>query len=304
MKDVLTPKQVARAIGVSEASLKRWCDKGHIPFARTPGGHRRLPISGVIQFLRETGQPIVRPEVLGLPSTTGLGETVIDRSVEGLVRALELGDEEQARTICFDLYLAGHSALDICDRVVAPTFHHLGERWQHGDIEVYQERLGCEITLRILYELRVFLRTPDRDAPHALGGTLIQDPYAIPTTMVEVVLHEAGWRAQSMGTGHPVETLCAAIDDKKPRLFWLSISTADSAEALVDDGNELYRCAAEKKAALVLGGRALNDDVRKRINYSAFCDHLQHLIAFAKTLYTAPEIQDSPSHTHPNAGRS
>jgi len=65
MKELISPKQVALALGVSEASLKRWCDKGLIPAIRTAGGHRRLPINGVIHFIRQTGQHLVRPEVLG-----------------------------------------------------------------------------------------------------------------------------------------------------------------------------------------------------------------------------------------------
>jgi excisionase family DNA binding protein len=65
MKELITPKQVARAIGVSESSLKRWCDRGLIPTVRTAGGHRRLPISGVLSYLRETGHEMVRPELLG-----------------------------------------------------------------------------------------------------------------------------------------------------------------------------------------------------------------------------------------------
>ena len=73
----LTPKQVARAIGVSEASLKRWCDKGLIEMVRTVGGHRRLPLSSVLQFLRSSGHQLVRPEILGLPPTTGTGLTVM-----------------------------------------------------------------------------------------------------------------------------------------------------------------------------------------------------------------------------------
>ena len=72
MKELVTPKQVALAIGVSEASLKRWCDKGLLPFSRTPGGHRRLPISGVMQFVRKTGQSLVEPAVIGLPATIGI----------------------------------------------------------------------------------------------------------------------------------------------------------------------------------------------------------------------------------------
>jgi excisionase family DNA binding protein len=51
----LSPRQVAEAIGVSESSLKRWCDSGLIPTRRTAGGHRRVPVAGVVAFLRERG---------------------------------------------------------------------------------------------------------------------------------------------------------------------------------------------------------------------------------------------------------
>ena len=37
--------------------------------------------------------------------------------------------------------------------------------------------------------------------------------------------------------------------------------------------------------ALAVGGRALTEDLRKRMTYSAYCDNMQHLEAFANTLY-------------------
>ncbi|REJ65407.1 MAG: helix-turn-helix domain-containing protein [Planctomycetota bacterium] len=50
MNDLLTPKQVARAISISESSIKRWCDRGAIATQYTPGGHRRIPLSGLLEF--------------------------------------------------------------------------------------------------------------------------------------------------------------------------------------------------------------------------------------------------------------
>ena len=52
MRDLLTPKQVARAIDVSESSIKRWCDKGVIETQYTAGGHRRITMAGLIEFVR------------------------------------------------------------------------------------------------------------------------------------------------------------------------------------------------------------------------------------------------------------
>ena len=66
MKRLLSPKELADAIGVSESSLKRWADAGRLQVARTEGGHRRIPIAEAVRFIRDTGAVVVRPDLLGL----------------------------------------------------------------------------------------------------------------------------------------------------------------------------------------------------------------------------------------------
>jgi len=284
MKDLLTPKQVARSIGVSEASLKRWCDKGTVPSIRTAGGHRRLPLSGVVQFLRARGHPIVRPEVLGLPPTTGRGQETIERARSQIRLALEAGDEQQVARLVFDLYLAGHTACDICDHVIATAFHDIGDRWQHGEIEVYEERRGCEVCMRALYQLRGVLPSAPDSAPHAIGATVEGDPYTLPTLMAEIVLREAGWRAESYGTALPFATLTAAICTVRPRLLWLSASTIASLPEFLAGYSRLHQAAVENGVPVAVGGRALTDEIRRALEYSAYGDMLKHLISFAWTL--------------------
>ena len=65
--DLVSPKQVARAIGVSESSLKRWCDQGLIETVRTAGGHRKMAIAEVLRYVREQDHNLVSPQILGLP---------------------------------------------------------------------------------------------------------------------------------------------------------------------------------------------------------------------------------------------
>ena len=228
MKHLITPKQVAQAIGVSESSLKRWCDRGILTTVRTAGGHRRLALDDVIQFLRESGHNLVRPELLGLPSTVGQGATVVARARDQIRDALLAGDEDQCRRIVFDLYLAGQTACDICDRVLAAAFHDIGDGWECGEVVVYRERRGCEIALKALHDLRLAVRVPPLDAPVAIGGALEHDPYRLPTTMVEIALREAGWRATSLGTLLPAATMGEAIRENRPQLLWVSVSSIES----------------------------------------------------------------------------
>lgn len=280
----LTPKQVARAIGVSDASLKRWCDKGVLPAYRTAGGHRRLPLSGVVEFLRKSGRRLVDPAVLGLPPVTGSGTTVVSRAATQLVDAMRSNDESQYLRIVFDLYLAGQRVREICDRVVSPALCEVGELWHSGKLDVFEERRASEITMRTLYRLAAFMPPVGNDAPRAVGGNYSGDNHVIPSIMVELALREIGWRADSYGPNLPQSSLCELLRRDRPRLFWLSVSwIADPTEFLAGC-DRVFATASELGVAVVVGGRQLSEDVRRQMRYSAFCDHLEHVAAFARTL--------------------
>ncbi len=291
MKNVLTPKQVARAIQVSESSVKRWCDKGLIPAQYTAGGHRRIDMSTLLEFLRSSKYELVRPEVLGLPATTGQTVRVIQRAADQLLEAIVAGDEEQCRQIAFDLVLAEHSISSICDQVFAKVFESIGDAWECGDAEVYQERRACEIALRVLHEVRGFLPTPPPEAPLAIGGATEGDQYNLATTMVELVLRDAKWNAVSLGDNLPFETLAAAIQEHHPRLLWLSCSHITDQANFLAEYSRFYE-EYGMDVAIVVGGRALTEELRSHMRYSAYCDTMQHLDSFAQTLIGSTASKD------------
>lgn len=283
MTQLITPKQVAQAIGVSESSLKRWCDRGLLTTVRTAGGHRRLALDHVVQFLRQSGHALVRPELLGLPSNTGQGGTISARARDQIRDVLIAGDEDSCRRIVFDLYMAGLTVSEICDRVLAGAFHDIGDRWSCGEAQVYQERRACDLCLRILAELRSVIPAAQETAPLAIGGAPECDPYMLPTAMVEVVFRQLGWRAQSLGSRLPMTTLLAAVRDACPQIFWVSVSHIDDEQRFVDEYRAFYQ-QVSSEVAVVVGGRALVQPLRRQMEYAAYCDNLQHLEAFAKTL--------------------
>ena len=293
MQKLLTTKQVAQAIKVSESSLKRWCDQGLLTAIRTAGGHRRLALDDVLHFLRKSGQKLVRPELLGLPSNTGQAAVVMDRAREKVRDALIAGDEDQCRRIVFDLYLAGHSACEICDHVLATAFHDIGLRWECGELTIYRERRACEIGLKLLQELRMAVRTPLPEAPVAIGGTLSCDPYRLPNSMIELVLRELGWRATSLGTSLPTATIGEAVRDSRPRLLWLSVSHIESVPTFLAEYAHLHGVATGTGTAVVVGGRALTAEIRRQMAYSAYCDTLRHLAAFASSL-ASMDVERNP----------
>lgn len=281
--DLISPKQVARAIGVSESSLKRWCDQGLIKTVRTAGGHRKMQVADVMRFLRDRDQQLVDPEVLGLPAASDRAELGLARGRPLLAAALLEGNETVARQIVFDLYLARHPISVICDEVISGAFRDIGDRWECREADPYQERRGCEIALRLLFDLRQ-RQSPPAKTWTAIGGTIEGDQYALPSAMAELVLRAAGWNATSLGMSLPFASLIRSVEDNRPKLFWLSVSYIQPGIEFASEFGSLSKCCRETGTALVVGGRALSETLRHQMTYSAYCDTMQHLESFAQTL--------------------
>jgi methanogenic corrinoid protein MtbC1 len=279
-----SPRQLSRSIVVSEATIKRWCDKGKLAYEKTVGGHRRLSLPVILQFIQAHDIKLRHPEVLDLPAAVGPGSRTLEQACQLYQEALERGDQARSLQIAFDMRLAGHSMAVIADKVVAPAFHALGERWQHGDLEVYQERHGVEITRRVLLRLKDTLASPEANVPCAIGATPANDPYSLPGLMGELVLLELGWQAQFLGSQLPHATLEKAVQDLKPNMLWLSVSSVEDSEAFIKANGRLHALCLEHQCALVTGGRALTDVLRPRIEYASYGDTLQHLRAFVQNL--------------------
>lgn len=296
LKKLASPRQVARAIGVSESTLKRWCDRGLIPMTKTAGGHRRIEVVAVVRFLRESGHSIAEPEVLGLPVSVGATQWTLDRAGVRIHEALVKGDDAVVRQVVFDLLIAGHSLTAICDDALTAALHQIGNDWACGEVAVYEERRACEICMRLLHELRATTATPDGSAPLAIGGTVAQDIYTIPVTIAELVLRNARWKATALGANLPFDTLQQAVTMTRPRLFWLSVShIADEAEFEVGV-NALFECVLKFKSSLAIGGQAVTESIRRRIRYTTFCETFRDLETFAQSLqYDAGQSQPSQS---------
>lgn len=256
MKELLSPKQVAASIGVSESSLKRWCDQGVLATERTPGGHRRIRIAEVVRFLRERDQEIVRPDLLGLPPGMGRSPRSVDRARDELVAALKDGDATVCRRITLEVFLSGASVVKLCEELITPAMHAIGKGWECGDLEVFQEHRASEVVNRVLYDLRSFLPPPEPGAPVAVGGTPPGDHYRLATLVVELTLLEAGWNAISLGSSLPFQTMASAAKRYQPDLFWLSLSHIGDPGSLATDFEQFLEAVPEQ-THIVIGGQRI-----------------------------------------------
>ena len=63
MKRLLSTTTVARLLGVAVASVANWIDHDQLKAGRTPGGHRKVTVEDLVEFLQRQKLPIP-PELL------------------------------------------------------------------------------------------------------------------------------------------------------------------------------------------------------------------------------------------------
>jgi excisionase family DNA binding protein len=276
---------MAKAIGVSESTVKRWCDRGVIESVRTAGGHRRLRTADVVGFLTAQGYGVVRPELLGLPNGMGRSDWSIRRAQDALTQLLVESQDESARRLLIDLFVAGHSVTRICDDVIAPAFHRIGDVWERGELAIYRERRCCEVALRLLMEIEQMIPAPTMAAPLAIGGTIEGDIYTLPVTMAGMVLKHLDWNTNLLGTNLPIPTMTQAVVDLRPQICWLSVSHLADQTQFIQQINQLFLTADSQGCAVVIGGRALSGRVRAETSAHLIAGNFRELEMFARSLH-------------------
>jgi methanogenic corrinoid protein MtbC1 len=100
--------------------------------------------------------------------------------------------------------------------------------------------------------------------------------------MIETVLRDHGWNAMSLGTNLPASAFANAIEAEKPDMVWLSLSHVVDRERMVADVNNLWD-QLDSNVPLIVGGRALTEELRRDIRYTVFCDTVGHLEDFLQS---------------------
>lgn len=293
----LSPKQLGQAIGVSESSLKRWIDDGLVEATRTTGGHRRISLPEAVRFVRQRGYEINDPTVLGLSAADDqTGRADAAQEAEYFHQMLLDGQDKQFASAMTRLYLGGHTLAELIDGPMREAMRRIGELWHNNPEGVGIEHRATDIVIRTLGYLHSLIKTPDKDAPLAIGGAPPADMHLISSLCISLVLAEQGWREANLGANTPWEQMERAAVREKASLVWVSMtneSTSDYQPKLV----ALAESLAQVPCQLVVGGRQLDEQI-SRIYLPNFytARSMGELMSFSRGLLIAHRSLNQANH--------
>lgn len=98
---LLTPRQAAEKLGISYPALKHWILAGRIRTVKTPGGHHRIPVSALEEFLPTGTARTGASKISGRNQLLG---SITEVTVDGLLAkvVLAIGDQRITAIITAD----------------------------------------------------------------------------------------------------------------------------------------------------------------------------------------------------------
>ena len=300
LKSFLSPRDLAKAIGASESSLKRWVDDGRIRVSRTAGGHRRIPLTEAVRFIRSAGITLTDPEHIGLgeidTTRDGNPESMSEECAD-LFRELRGREVEQR---LFAAFLGGASVAEICDGPIRIALQHVGELYQESPTGITIEHAAVEHCVRVLNTIRNVLTPPANSAPLAIGGAVAGNPYVLPSLSVAAVLEELGFRVINAGANLPLDSLIPMATSHAANIVWRTSNDELDQRTQSRELEGLQRVRETSGCTSVVGGGGFDAGLAQKYDSHSF-DTLMEFSGFARGfLAMSKNSSTASSPTLPN----
>lgn len=291
--EYLTTRQLARLWHVSEATIKRWADAGHLHSERTLGGHRRFSYEEVARFQNEQGleaaASLPPPRALQAVSNGARAAGTPERP-EGEFRADDASlffaavmscDERAATALLVEAYLDGKPLAKIFDETVAPAMRRVGDFWRCGDLTVAEEHLATRAATRAVETLGISVKRRYGGAGVALCCGIEMELHSLSVVGLQVVLEGAGWRTYNLGANTPFFALAYATGRLRPALVCVSSTINADIERAAREYTQFQEVARAVGSRVVLGGEGFSDKaVRRRFPADLYAASFGELLDF------------------------
>ncbi|HEY0006228.1 MAG TPA: B12-binding domain-containing protein [Pyrinomonadaceae bacterium] len=283
--EFLTTQQLARLWDVSEATIKRWADAGHLRPSRTIGGHRRFALAEVARFQRAHSPDVkaaakkaVRAKALSQALKADEGD-----ALERFFKAIVTGWSETAVSILLRLYLNKVPLAKILDEMVASTMHRVGEGWREGRMSVADEHLSTRTMMRTLEAASNLLRLEQPGGKSALCCAVEDELHEIPVHCAQILLESEGWRVMNLGANTPFFALAQAVEKHQPQLVCISSTMNLALDRCAREYPQFQSAVEAGGARIVLGGEGFMDQaVRQRFPAALYAENFNQLREFIK----------------------
>lgn len=210
------------------------------------------------------------------------------RYLEGLLE----GDDDVAYAAVKTMLAEEASVADVYLKLLTPAMVRVGELWRKRKINVGQQKLATEITLRQMERLRSIVGTKHRSLHRALVSCVQGEQHSTGAEMAADLFRLEGWSVDFLGADVPTDDLLTMVKNRQPQLLALSVTMKQNLRHLRCLVETLSKLAARPK--VLIGGQATKTLIRWKVRNLDFnvAANLMDGLNFAQTAlrFTQPKV--------------
>jgi excisionase family DNA binding protein len=235
MTELLTAPQVARLLGVTATTVKRWEANGLLESSLTPGGHYRFKRGEIDRFRQAQGE---QPDDIG----------------SRLVELMLTGDDSfELQGALMEMRGRLGAWFHVAEEV-GKALAVLGHQWETGSRTVADEHIATRRLQHALWVCISSLPSPSQQ-PICLLAAAEGDEHTLGLPLAKLCLREAGWKALWLGSPTPTDILVKAVEQYRPQMVAVSASAnSNDSKSLEQQYRTIAHACRDCGAEIVLGG--------------------------------------------------
>lgn len=282
----MTTQQLAHMWHVSEATIKRWSDAGHLRSQKTIGGHRRFALAEVARFQNERG----------LGAGTQVGKALRGPAVSKALKAGRAGSEQffeaiadgreaAATAILLKSYLDKVPLVKIMDETVTGALHHVGDEWSGGEMTVADEHLATRTAVRALESLGSLLKRESTTGKTAICCAVEGELHDVALLCAQISLEGEGWQVKNLGANTPFFALTDMIEKRGTELVCVSSTISYLLDRASREYAQLRETAAQRGARIIIGGEGFREEImRRRFPAALYAESFSQLVEVVREM--------------------
>lgn len=287
MKTLLSTRDVAQLMHVTETTIKRWSAEGKLPCVKTPGGHRKYRMKDILQFSDDQSYPLTG---IQLPESSGIDREILEyamfrnkyQPVSAIVldRALHA---DRSELLLLLTYLTKHqiTIATIGDQVIRPAMAAIGELWTEHRLEINQEHIASQALLEAVIRLSPDLRRKPSNGLSAVCACAESDHHEIGLRILSYALESEGWNIRYLGANTPFETLRSLVSTERPELLCFSF-TLQPTETSLEEIRSIGALARSVRAAFIVSGASVGSTTLDDLSCDCIALSTQGAIDFVR----------------------
>lgn len=144
---------------------------------------------------------------------------------------------------------------ELAENVLSPVLHSIGDMWEHGKIEIYQEHIASECLMNAVKLLKVE-SSDNKNSQNILVFTARKEKHSLPARVITEVLKQWGHKVYYMRELIPVEHLVESVKSLNIDTLIISTTIEKFLPGLRIDLEEIVSHKDLKNIEIIVGGHA------------------------------------------------